>query len=266
MKYYRFIATLDKRTSTLCQSHDGDVFPVEEAQPGKNMPPLHPHCRSVISGCLKGEYKPQNGTRIARDENGKNVFVPASMKYDDWRAVYVDKKLTLEEWKEKNINGLASLTVNVTKDYLKQAKPREGEITYEDGYSRSEHKAEIDAAEWLHKTFGGDIMLLQEVNEDKKKTPDLLWGEAFWDLKTLSTEKAADTAIRYGLKQIEANPGGLLLDFVGEHLDLKALTSVISQRLRRSAKSSVDIIVVSKGKFITALRYDIKNKRKPPRQ
>ena len=101
MKYYRFIATLDKRTSTVCQSHDGDVFPVEEAMPGKNMPPLHPHCRSVISGCLRSEYKPQSGTRIARDENGKNVFVPANMKYDDWRAVYVDKKLTLEEWKEK---------------------------------------------------------------------------------------------------------------------------------------------------------------------
>lgn len=103
MKYYRFIATLDKRTSTICQSHDGDVFPVEEAQPGKNLPPLHPHCRSVISGCLRDEYKPQSGTRIARDENGKNVFVPANMKYDDWRAVYVDKKLTLEEWKAGNV-------------------------------------------------------------------------------------------------------------------------------------------------------------------
>ena len=102
MKFYRFIATLDKRTSTVCQSHDGDVFPVEEAMPGKNMPPLHPHCRSVISGCLKGEYKPQSGTRIARDENGKNVFVPAQMKYDDWKSVYVDKKLTLEEWKAGN--------------------------------------------------------------------------------------------------------------------------------------------------------------------
>lgn len=103
MKYYRFIATLDKRTSNLCQSHDGDVFPVEEAMPGKNMPPLHPHCRSVISGCLKGEYKPQSGTRIARDENGKNVLVPANMKYDDWRAVYLDKKLTLEEWEAGNV-------------------------------------------------------------------------------------------------------------------------------------------------------------------
>ena len=111
MKYYRFIATLDKRTSTVCQSHDGDVFPVEEAMPGKNMPPLHPHCRSVISGCLKGEYKPQSGTRIARDENGKNVFVPANMKYDDWRAVYVDKKLTLEEWKTGNV---ASQATNAT--------------------------------------------------------------------------------------------------------------------------------------------------------
>lgn len=103
MKYYRFIATLDSRTSTLCQSHDGDVFPVEEAMPGKNMPPLHPHCRSVISGCLKGEYRPQSGTRIARDENGKNVLVPANMKYDDWRAVYLDKKLTLEEWEAGNV-------------------------------------------------------------------------------------------------------------------------------------------------------------------
>ena len=111
MKYYRFIATLDKRTSTVCQSHDGDVFPVEEAMPGKNMPPLHPHCRSVISGCLKGEYKPQTGTRIARDENGKNVFVPANMKYDDWRAVYVDKKLTLEEWEAGNV---ASQATNAT--------------------------------------------------------------------------------------------------------------------------------------------------------
>ena len=111
MKYYRFIATLDKRTSTICQSHDGDVFPVEEAQPGKNMPPLHPHCRSVISGCLKGEHKPQSGTRIARDENGKNVFVPANMKYDDWRAVYVDKKLTLEEWEAGNV---ASQATNAT--------------------------------------------------------------------------------------------------------------------------------------------------------
>ena len=111
MKYYRFIATLDKRTSTICQSYDGDVFPVEEAQPGKNMPPLHPHCRSVISGCLKGEHKPQSGTRIARDENGKNVFVPANMKYDDWRAVYVDKKLTLDEWKAGNV---ASQATNAT--------------------------------------------------------------------------------------------------------------------------------------------------------
>lgn len=111
MKYYRFIATLDKRTSTVCQSHDGDVFPVEEAMPGKNMPPLHPHCRSVISGCLKSEYKAQNGTRIARDENGKNVFVPANMKYDDWRAVYVDKKLTLEEWEAGNV---ASQATNAT--------------------------------------------------------------------------------------------------------------------------------------------------------
>nr|DAL05186.1 MAG TPA: minor capsid protein [Caudoviricetes sp.] len=124
MKYYRFIATLDKRTSTVCQSHDGDVFPVEEAMPGKNMPPLHPHCRSVISGCLTGEYRPQSGTRIARDENGKNVLVPANMKYDDWRAVYLDKKLTLEEWEAGNValqatNAAGALNAGVQSGTIK---------------------------------------------------------------------------------------------------------------------------------------------------
>ena len=122
MKYYRFIATLDKRTSTVCQSHDGDVFPVEEAMPGKNMPPLHPHCRSVISGCLKGEYKPQSGTRTARDENGKNVFVPANMKYDDWRAVYLDKKLTLEEWEAGNVALQATNTAGALNTGVQSGK------------------------------------------------------------------------------------------------------------------------------------------------
>ena len=85
-------------------------------------------------------------------------------------------------------------------------------------------------------------------------------------MKTVSSEKSADSAIRYGLKQIEENPGGMILDFVGESLDLKGLAEIIGRRLRRSAKSSMDIIVISHGKLISVRRYDIKNKRKPPRQ
>lgn len=92
MQYYTFMATLDKRTSTVCRNHDGHVYPVDDASPGTNMPPLHPHCRSTIAGSLHGPGGKQEGTRIARGDKGKSYHVPASMTYKDWEAVYVEKK------------------------------------------------------------------------------------------------------------------------------------------------------------------------------
>lgn len=252
VEQYEFVATLDSRTSEICREMDGKVLPLDECKPGITAPPLHCRCRSTICPYFDDEFT-ENETRAARDiETGKTV--------------QVDSKLTYEEWKKKYVGGKDSLMEDVTKAYLNRAKPGEGKVNYEDGYSRTEHRAEVDAAEWLHKTFGGDITLLQEINADKKKTPDFLWDGAFWDLKTVSSEKSADSAIRYGLKQIEENPGGMILDFVGESLDLKGLAEIIGRRLRRSAKSSMDIIVISHGKLISVRRYDIKNKRKPPRQ
>ncbi len=102
MKYFRFIATLDKRTTPICRSHDGHIYPISEAQQGTNVPPLHPNCRSTISGSLRGERTAKTGTRAARNGRGKTIFVPATMKYDDWKAVYVDKSQSLADWLKKH--------------------------------------------------------------------------------------------------------------------------------------------------------------------
>ena len=48
IKYYEFSAFLDKKTSKICKDLDGKVIKVEEAIVGKNMPPLHPNCRSCM--------------------------------------------------------------------------------------------------------------------------------------------------------------------------------------------------------------------------
>lgn len=121
MTYYRFIATLDNRTSPMCRSKDGHVFPVEDAEPGTNMPPLHPRCRSIISGSLYAEHKPRKGTRIARDEHGKNVFVPSYMKYDDWKTVFVDKKQTVSEWNKQKVFGFKKERLEKTVEATKSA-------------------------------------------------------------------------------------------------------------------------------------------------
>lgn len=101
MKYYRFSATLDRRTSATCRDHDGHVYPIDEYQPGSTAPPLHPNCRSTIAGSLYGPDKKKTGTRIARNDKGKTYYVPADMTYKEWKSVYVDKTMTVQNSKSK---------------------------------------------------------------------------------------------------------------------------------------------------------------------
>ena len=145
---------------------------------------------------------------------------------------------------------------DVTSEYLKSAKPGIGNITLDKGYTESKHREEIKIAQWLHDTIGGDIVLLCETNEDKVKTPDYLWNEKMWDLKTISSEKAANSAVRHGIAQIRENPGGIILDFGDREFSLSALLDVIDRRMGwYDTNGSVDILVLSKGKLISAKRY-----------
>lgn len=57
-EYVRFVSVLDGRTSKLCASLDGTIWEIND--PSKRVPPLHPHCRSILvpvdkDGQLVGE-------------------------------------------------------------------------------------------------------------------------------------------------------------------------------------------------------------------
>ncbi len=65
---YIFVATLDLRTSSVCREHDREVYEVEKAEVGVNLPPLHPHCRSTTRAYL-GESTLNDIKRRARDYN-----------------------------------------------------------------------------------------------------------------------------------------------------------------------------------------------------
>lgn len=92
MKYYRFIATLDRRTSAICRSHDGHVYSIDEYRPGENAPPLHPNCRSTIVGSLRDVYN-EDGTRTARNYEKKTIHVPKNMTYESWYNTYIEPRL-----------------------------------------------------------------------------------------------------------------------------------------------------------------------------
>ena len=48
--HWRFIATLDQRTTIQCASEDGNVYPLDEGP----IPPLHVNCRSSVAPVIEG--------------------------------------------------------------------------------------------------------------------------------------------------------------------------------------------------------------------
>lgn len=71
VKELTFIATLDERTSEICQTMDGEIIPIDEAKVGLNVPPLHPHCRSVMAPRFEGPDK----RSMYDPESDKNVEI-----------------------------------------------------------------------------------------------------------------------------------------------------------------------------------------------
>lgn len=86
---YEIIATLDSKTCGICGELDGKVYPVEEAVPGKNMPPFHCFCR-----CTDAPHYDNTDmtdiTRAARDADGNPIEVPADMTYKEWKKIMDD--------------------------------------------------------------------------------------------------------------------------------------------------------------------------------
>lgn len=96
IEYYRFLATLDLRTSSVCREHDGKVYKLSERQTGINYPPLHPWCRSDTIASLDEEWLKRIKRRARDPETGRNIEVPGDMTYEDWYDQYVKPKYNVD--------------------------------------------------------------------------------------------------------------------------------------------------------------------------
>lgn len=88
---YRFVATLDLRTSQICRERDGSVYRVNDKKIGVNAPPMHPWCRSTTIMNLDDETM-HGLERFARDPvTGERMKVPADETYKEWYQRMVEK-------------------------------------------------------------------------------------------------------------------------------------------------------------------------------
>jgi len=82
--YYEWVATLDGRTSPVCRSRDGKVFPVGKGP----LPPAHINCRSTTAPLFKSDVKKKGSELIKQEQGGTRASidgqVDADLNYNDW--------------------------------------------------------------------------------------------------------------------------------------------------------------------------------------
>lgn len=88
---YEYMATLDNRTCGICGDLDGRKIKIKAGVTGQNKPPMHPLCRCTTAPWIGGISS--GGKRIARDENGNNIYVPEDVTYKEWKTKYIDENL-----------------------------------------------------------------------------------------------------------------------------------------------------------------------------
>lgn len=144
--------------------------------------------------------------------------------------------------------------LDVTEEYLQSAVPLQGNITYDIGYNKNKHKDEIKMSDWLFKTFGGEIRLLNESSVKNQKMPDFLWNGKYWELKSAHSVNGADKLLQHAIKQIQNNPGGVVLN-LGADIDIVGLETQLAKRAARSKIEEFDIMLLSKDELLKILRY-----------
>ena len=84
---YVFVATLDSRTSEICQEMDNKVFNYSEREEGVNYPPLHPNCRSKTRAYLGDDEEKQLQRRARNPQTGKTELID-NISYKEWIKQY----------------------------------------------------------------------------------------------------------------------------------------------------------------------------------
>lgn len=82
---YEIIATLDSKTSDICQSMDGKVFKMSEFEPGVTANPFHPWCRTTTAPYFEDDFS----ERIARGKDGKVYYIDSKIKFPEWKERFV---------------------------------------------------------------------------------------------------------------------------------------------------------------------------------
>lgn len=207
---YEILATLDSRTSNICQTMDGKIFNRKDYKVGITAPPFHCRCRTTTIPYF--EDLTEDETRAARDEEGNYVEEKASMKYPEWKEKYYDfsykEKFNAEIKKtiEKEFGKLNTDEVILRNERLKHIKDRHPEVV-----------------EILKKDFDKIIKDPNYILKDNKN------GDTVWCIKRIE-EKNMNMVIKLSISDKKEHSTYLNSVITAHMLDKKRLDKVLIKK------------------------------------
>lgn len=75
---YQFLGGTEHSGSCTCSDLNGRVFRVDEAEPGVNLPPIHPNCLCIIRAYFKKSV-------FAKREGNP---LDGNIKFEEWKKKY----------------------------------------------------------------------------------------------------------------------------------------------------------------------------------
>ena len=100
----------------ICMELNGQSFPLDEAEPGLNLPPIHPNCKCTIKAKAKID--------LFKDREGVNPL-ESNPKFEEWKKKYVDTPapepiIKLSENEQHAINSYISSEAYTWNDKLRR--------------------------------------------------------------------------------------------------------------------------------------------------
>ena len=222
---YVFVATLDNRTSEVCQEHDQKRYKLSERKVGENYPPMHPNCRSTVRAFIDEETE-RNMQRRARNPVTGETEVIGSMNYQQlmekhkqdgtWKKSkpVLDEEVIVKDIKENQIPSMKKDTVisrqGIHREGTKMYKDRQAKLQKEGKYGPSRVTITDDEILELVNKFAGKGKVGYNKKGDWDKTETIVTNDKIVGVvvNNLTGEEAETTVfkIHYGKKGIHIVP------------------------------------------------------------
>lgn len=242
---YEIVATLDNRTSDICQGMDGQVFKMSEFKTGVTAPPFHVNCRSTTAPYFDDEFA--TGERFARD-NDKTYKIPYNITYKEWKN---GDYRTDEPFYEVTKTWLDNEKIGIVEDATEYTKNGKTYKVGENGVYNDHSEREKEVADLLAKKLGVNVKLLPTVSGNNRniRTPDYTLNGVEYDLK--GVKKNDKNTLYNKIKDSKGQTKSFIFDILNDSLNIDLIINNIKELYKKNdIRFFNNIFIVKKDKIL----------------